>query len=60
MEEFEMAIATMQVRSDDDIRNAVLEELKRDPKITSSTGKYELFKTDVVYDATAKNPHWLG
>jgi osmotically-inducible protein OsmY len=30
-----MAIATMQVRSDDDIRSAVLEELKRDPKITS-------------------------
>jgi predicted aldo/keto reductase-like oxidoreductase len=26
----------------------------------ASTGKYELFKTDVLYDATAKNPHWLG
>jgi len=24
------------------------------------TGKYELFKTDVRFDATVKNPHWLG
>jgi len=35
MEKFEMAIATMQVRTDDDIRDSVLEELKWDPKITS-------------------------
>jgi osmotically-inducible protein OsmY len=35
MEKVEMAIATMQVRTDDDIRNSVLEELKWDPKITS-------------------------
>jgi osmotically-inducible protein OsmY len=35
MEMFEMAIATTQVRTDDDIRNSVLEELKWDPKITS-------------------------
>jgi osmotically-inducible protein OsmY len=35
MEKVEMAIATMQIRSDDDIRNAVLEELKWDPKIIS-------------------------
>jgi predicted aldo/keto reductase-like oxidoreductase len=26
----------------------------------ASGGKYELFKTDVRYDSTAKNPHWLG
>ena len=30
-----MAIATGQVRTDDDIRDFVLEELKWDPKITS-------------------------
>ena len=30
-----MAIATKQVRSDDDIRDSVLEEIKWDPKITS-------------------------
>jgi len=35
MEKFEMAIATGQVRTDDDIRDFVLEELKWDPKITS-------------------------
>jgi hypothetical protein len=23
------------------------------------TGKYELFKTCLLYDATAKYPHWL-
>jgi predicted aldo/keto reductase-like oxidoreductase len=26
----------------------------------ASTGKYELFKTDVRFDSTAKNPQWLG
>jgi predicted aldo/keto reductase-like oxidoreductase len=26
----------------------------------ASTGRYELFKTDVRYDGTAKNPQWLG
>jgi predicted aldo/keto reductase-like oxidoreductase len=26
----------------------------------ASTGKYELFKTDVRFDGTAKNPQWLG
>jgi predicted aldo/keto reductase-like oxidoreductase len=26
----------------------------------ASSGKYELFKTDVRYDSTAKNPQWLG
>jgi aryl-alcohol dehydrogenase-like predicted oxidoreductase len=26
----------------------------------ASTGKYELFKTDSGYDATAHNPKWLG
>lgn len=26
----------------------------------AKTGKYELFKTDVRFDATAKNPEWLG
>jgi osmotically-inducible protein OsmY len=35
MEKFEMAIATKQVRTDDDIRESVLEEIKWDPKITS-------------------------
>jgi osmotically-inducible protein OsmY len=35
MEEFEMAIATKQVRTDDDIRDSVLEEIKWEPKITS-------------------------
>src|SRR5262245_24210187 len=35
MEKFEMAIATKQVRTDDDIRDSVLEELKWDPKIAS-------------------------
>jgi osmotically-inducible protein OsmY len=35
MEEFEMAIATTHVRTDDDIRDSVLEEIKWDPKITS-------------------------
>jgi osmotically-inducible protein OsmY len=35
LEKFEMAIATMQVRTDDDIRNTVLQEIKWDPKITS-------------------------
>jgi len=35
MEKFEMAVATRQVRTDDDIRETVLEELKWDPKITS-------------------------
>jgi osmotically-inducible protein OsmY len=35
MEELEMAIATKQVRTDDDIRDSVLEEIKWDPKITS-------------------------
>ena len=23
-------------------------------------GRYELFKTGTVFDATARNPHWLG
>jgi hypothetical protein len=35
MEEFEMAIATTQVRTDDDIRDSVLQELKWEPKILS-------------------------
>jgi osmotically-inducible protein OsmY len=35
MEKFEMAIAMKQVRTDDDIRESVLEEIKWDPKITS-------------------------
>jgi osmotically-inducible protein OsmY len=35
MEEFEMAIATTHVKTDDDIRDSVLEELKWDPTITS-------------------------
>jgi len=35
MEKFEMAVATRQVRTDDDIRDSVLEELKWDPKVTS-------------------------
>jgi osmotically-inducible protein OsmY len=35
MEKFEMAVATRQVRTDDDIRETVLEELKWDPKVTS-------------------------
>jgi predicted aldo/keto reductase-like oxidoreductase len=26
----------------------------------ASTGKYELFKTDVRFDSTARNPQWLG
>jgi predicted aldo/keto reductase-like oxidoreductase len=26
----------------------------------ASTGKYELFKTDSGFDATAHNPKWLG
>lgn len=26
----------------------------------ASTGRYELFKTDVRFDGTAKNPQWLG
>ncbi len=26
----------------------------------AATGKYELFKTDVRNDSTAKNPQWLG
>jgi predicted aldo/keto reductase-like oxidoreductase len=26
----------------------------------ASTGKYELFKTSVRFDSTAKNPQWLG
>src|SRR5262249_11582045 len=26
----------------------------------ASTGRYELFKTDVRFDSTAKNPQWLG
>jgi uncharacterized protein len=25
-----------------------------------SSGKYELFKTDVRHDSTARNPQWLG
>jgi osmotically-inducible protein OsmY len=35
MEKFEMAVATRQVRTDDDIRDSVLEEIKWDPKVTS-------------------------
>jgi osmotically-inducible protein OsmY len=35
MEKFEMAVATRQVRTDDDIRDSMLEELKWDPKVTS-------------------------
>jgi osmotically-inducible protein OsmY len=35
MEKFEMAVATRQVRTDDDIRDSILEELKWDPKVTS-------------------------
>ena len=27
---------------------------------TASSGKYELFKTDARFDATARNPKWLG
>src|SRR5437762_2248962 len=26
----------------------------------AASGKYELFKTDVRFDSTARNPHWLG
>jgi hypothetical protein len=26
----------------------------------ASGGKYELFKTDVRFDSTARNPQWLG
>jgi predicted aldo/keto reductase-like oxidoreductase len=26
----------------------------------ASSGKYELFKTDVRHDSTARNPQWLG
>jgi len=26
----------------------------------ASAGKFELFKTDTRFDATARNPHWLG
>ena len=28
--------------------------------VAAKTGKYERFKTDVRFDATAKNPEWLG
>jgi hypothetical protein len=26
----------------------------------AATGKYELFKTDTRFDATARSPQWLG
>jgi hypothetical protein len=26
----------------------------------ASSGKFELFKTDIPFDSTAKNPQWLG
>lgn len=29
-------------------------------KEAAMTGRYELFKTDTVYDGTARNPQWMG
>src|SRR5262249_21226262 len=37
VEKFELAVATTQVRTGDEIRNSMLEELKWDPKITSES-----------------------
>jgi len=36
--------------------NAILAKTKT----AAMTGKFEKFKTDSRFDATAKNPEWLG
>ena len=34
--------------------------LLRRTEQAAAEGRYELFKTDSVFDGTAKNPQWLG
>ena len=36
------------------------EELLARTAAAARDGRYELFKTSTVFDATTKNPHWLG
>jgi aryl-alcohol dehydrogenase-like predicted oxidoreductase len=40
----------------DDNRSALL---SRTAKVAEH-GRYEMYKTDAVFDATSQNPHWLG
>ena len=49
------AVSTFEPMSEEQV-NALLDRTRE----AATTGNYELFKTTAKFDATAKNPEWLG
>ena len=58
MEQLEQAFEA--ARTFKPLTKAQVDALLVKTEAAAKTGKYELFKTDVRFDATAKNPEWLG
>ena len=42
------------------MNDAEIAKLLQRTSDAAATGKFELFKTDTRFDATAHNPQWLG